>query len=72
MYDKKLDEIISKDPSKKYLKELADRGIDVFMYDHTIDSLPYENNHFHWKKIGICGKSSSENNLKTLGYVCHA
>lgn len=47
-------------------KELADRGIDVFMYDHTIDSLPYENNHFHWKKIGICGKSSSENNLKTL------
>ena len=29
MYDKKLDEIISKDPSKKYLKELADRGIIV-------------------------------------------
>ena len=37
-------------------KALADKGIDVFMYDHTINSLPYENPKFHWKKIGLCGK----------------
>ena len=23
------------------------------MYEHTIDSLPYYNSKFHWKKIGI-------------------
>lgn len=32
-------------------KDLADRGIDVYMYDHTINSLPYENPKFHWKKL---------------------
>ena len=42
-------------------KELADRGIDVFMYDHTIDKLPFENSKFHWEKIGLCGKNISEN-----------
>ena len=36
--------------------DLANRGIDVYMYDHTINSLPYNNSKFHWEKIGICGK----------------
>ena len=36
------------------------------MYDHTINSLPYKNNKFHWKKIGLCGKSRPYNNLKNL------
>ena len=47
-------------------EELAKRGIDVYMYDYTIDSLPFQNIKFHWKKIGIAGKSSKEKNLKTL------
>ena len=47
-------------------KALADRGIDVYMYDHTINSLPFENPKFHWKKIGICGKNETNINLKTL------
>ena len=47
-------------------KALADRGIDIYMYDHTIDSLPFENTKFHWKKIGICGKYRTNVNLKTL------
>ena len=34
-------------------KELADKGIDVYMYDHTINQLPFNNSRFHWKKIGI-------------------
>lgn len=46
--------------------ELANRGIDVFMYDQTINSLPYNHNKFHWKKIGIRGKNDTDNSLKTL------
>ena len=43
-------------------KNLADRGIDVYMYDHTINSLPYNNSKFHWKKIGISGKNQKIKN----------
>ena len=46
-------------------KALADKGIDVFMYDHTISKLPYNNSRFHWYKIGICGKRPLQN-LKDL------
>ena len=49
----------------KFDKELADRGIDIFMYDHTIKSLPYNNHKFHWKKIGLRGKKPYPN-LKDL------
>ena len=45
---------------------LADRGIDVYMYDHTIDSLPFNNIKFHWKKIGISGKNKNNKLLKSL------
>ena len=47
-------------------KALADKGIDVFMYDHTINSLPYQNPKFHWKKLGLCGKKTFKTNLKNL------
>ena len=46
--------------------ELANRGIDVYMYDHTIDRLPRQNPRFHWKKIGIKGKNEINPQLKTL------
>ena len=46
--------------------ELAKRGIDVYMYDHTIKSLPYNNTKFHWSKIGICGNNERNKYLKTL------
>ena len=46
---------------------LADRNIDVYMYDHTIDKQPYNNCKFHWEKIGVCGrKNKNKKNLKTL------
>jgi hypothetical protein len=45
---------------------LADRNIDVYMYDHTIDKLPYKNSKFHWEKIGVCGRKNKNHNLKTL------
>ena len=47
-------------------KELADRNIDIYMYDHTINILPFENTKFHWKKIGLCGIKSTDQNMKTL------
>ena len=47
-------------------KELADKGIDVYMYDHTINQLPFNNSRFHWKKIGISGKKFENEYLKTL------
>ena len=47
-------------------KALADMGIDIYMYDHTINSLPYQNNRFHWKKIGLCGKNRNRTDLRTL------
>ena len=47
-------------------KALADRGIDVYMYDHTINSLPYENPKFHWKKLGLCGKGNENPNMTNL------
>ena len=36
------------------------------MYDHTINNLPYENDKFHWKKIGISSKKKTNINMKTL------
>ena len=47
-------------------KGLADKNIDVFMYDHTIEKLPFENPKFHWKKIGLTGRNINKNNMKTL------
>ena len=46
--------------------DVAQRGIDTFMYDHTIDGLPEENEHFKFFKMGICGVECKENNLKTF------
>jgi hypothetical protein len=36
------------------------------MYDHTINSLPYQNPKFHWKKLGLCGIGNNNTNLKNL------
>ena len=47
-------------------KALADKNIDVFMYDHTIRKLPFKNPKFHWRKIGLTSKKGKEDNMKTL------
>ena len=47
-------------------KALADKGIDVYMYDHTINKLQYLNKKFHWKKIGIGGNSEKTYNIQTI------
>ena len=53
-------------PFIQFDKELADKGIDVYMYDHTVNSLPYNHEKFHWKKIGITRKNKTNNVLKSL------
>ena len=47
-------------------KELADKNIDVFMYDHTISKLPFDNPRFHWKKVGLSSEPNKKENMKTL------
>ena len=47
-------------------KDLADRGIDIFMYDHTIDKLPFNHSKFHWKKIGLTSELNKIEGMKTL------
>ena len=46
--------------------ELAEKNIDIFMYDHTIQKLPVYNKKFHWKKFGLTGKKINEPFMKTL------
>ena len=41
-------------------KDMAKRGIHSFMYDHTINGLPENNEIFHWEKRGICGSQPIE------------
>ncbi len=47
-------------------KEIAERSIPVFMYDHTIDGLPEEHKNFHFFKTGICGKPNISG-MKDIG-----
>ena len=47
-------------------KALADKGIDVYMYDHTIDYLVLNHSKFHWKKIGLASELKKDYNKKTL------
>lgn len=47
--------------------DMAARGFDVYMYDHTIEGLPKEDKHFHFCKIGLGNESNNKNPaLKTL------
>ena len=50
-------------------KELADKNIDIFMYDHTIKELPFIVPKFHWKKIGLSEKNEGNNNMKTMNEI---
>lgn len=45
-------------------EEMAKLGIDVYMYDHTIEKLPKDNKHFYFFKQGVTGKP--EAGLETL------
>ena len=44
--------------------EMAARGYQLFQYDHTIQALPEEDPHFHWKKLGLGGEDHGD--IRTL------
>lgn len=46
-------------------EEMANRGIPVFMYDHTISRLPKQHQRFHYLQMGITGFNKAPQ-LKTL------
>jgi hypothetical protein len=41
-------------------RALADQNTNILMYDHTIDSLPYEHPNFHFHKLGWGPVSQNE------------
>lgn len=45
--------------------DMAKHGYNIFMYDHTIKSLPLNNPKFHFFKMGLCG-NDRQPNMKTL------
>ena len=47
-------------------KDLARRGIDVYMYDHTINRINSNDPKLHWFKKGICSSDTRNYNLMTL------
>ena len=46
--------------------EMAKRGCDVFMYDPTIDALPFNYEKFHFFKEGVLGIEIKEQHMNTL------
>ena len=47
--------------------EIAEMGIPVYMYDHTIGELPKKHKDFNFHKVGICGKNTQDPELKDIG-----
>jgi hypothetical protein len=45
---------------------MAERGYQIYQYDHTIETLPIHHPNFHWKKLGITGKSQVTDELTSL------
>ena len=45
---------------------IAERGLDVYMYDHTIEGLPSVHPRFHFSRIGLAAEGESAVYLKSL------
>ena len=52
--------------------DMAQRGLHVYQYDHTIDGISYQHPLFHWFKIGISGRPEPEKSLDTLERLVEA
>lgn len=52
--------------------EIAERGIEVFQYDHTIDAPPATHPLFHWKRTGICGVGEETEPYDSLPNIMQA
>lgn len=47
-------------------RAMAERGYDVFQYDHTIETLPESNKRFRFEKTGICGFAQDDEVFRSL------
>lgn len=50
---------------------IAELGIDVFMYDHTIDALPKQHSRFHFFKKGVTGNPPGKNFETLSNLIAH-
>lgn len=46
--------------------DMAVKGYDVYMYDHTVDALPEQNEKFHFFKVGIADSFNHAADVDTL------
>ena len=53
-------------PTVTFDAELAARGHQILLFDHTVDALPQQHPNFRWFRQGICGRSDRAENLATL------
>ncbi len=47
-------------------RQMADYGLDIYQYDHTIDELPEQHARFKWHKTGIAAETDVGARLETL------
>ncbi|SDQ15901.1 FkbM family methyltransferase [Pseudovibrio sp. Tun.PSC04-5.I4] len=51
--------------------DMANRGYQIFQYDHTISVLPQDHPNFNWVKLGITGQSEMTKELSSLPKELH-
>ena len=47
-------------------KDMADRGYDLYMYDFSVDKIPFFDERFHFFKYGISGSKTDDPSFLTL------
>ena len=52
-------------------EDMAKRGYHVYMYDHTIKTLPYERSEFHFYRCGIMSSPLVSPHMETLENLLH-
>jgi hypothetical protein len=64
--DNKIAYSIGVGPQVDWDVDMANRGLDIYQYDHTVDFVPAENEKFRYFKFGIGPDDISDIDLKTL------
>ncbi len=53
-------------PTVTFDAEMAERGHDILLFDHTVDELPQEHHRFRWFRQGVAGVSNPAADLFSL------
>lgn len=57
-------------PSISFEQDLAARGHEIFLFDHTVAALPTNRPRLHWRRLGVEGVADHRNSLFTLAELC--